>query len=60
MALNSYKEDKTLGKTNCTTDQESWRCPNMLSIGECSIGRFEYYRCSQCGKRETIDWDECK
>ncbi len=60
MTLHAWTEDKSLGKEPCKNARDSWQCPNMLSTGESDTGKYEYYACLLCGKRETIDWDECK
>lgn len=58
--IEGWREKEGLGKEPCATARDSWQCPNMLSTGDSDMGRFEYYRCSLCGKNETLDWDECR
>ena len=60
MAIEGWKEDKSLGETPCETDKQSWKCHNMVLIRTSEDARYDTYLCTLCSKRETVDWDECK
>lgn len=60
MSLNGWDEDKSLGKEPCTTDRQSWKCPNMQPVeGDTSMSH-EHYECKKCGRRTSLDYDEIR
>lgn len=60
MALSTWSEDKTLGKTPCSTDRNSWQCPNMRPVPADVSMTHEHYECNVCGRRVSLDYDDMK
>lgn len=60
MALSSWYEDDSLGKTPCTDIRDSWRCPNMLPKEGDTDMNYEHYECKICGRRISLDYDEMR
>lgn len=58
MALNPSTEDVTLGKTPCSTEKDSWHCPNMKPVEKDTSLTTEHYECKKCGRRVWLDYDE--
>ena len=60
MSLSTWDEDKSLGKTPCTTERQTWQCPNMKPIPGDTDMSFEHYKCNLCGKKISLDYEEMK
>lgn len=60
MAIEGWPVNPELGKIPCTTDRESWQCPNMKYRADDNDMRGETYDCAVCGKRAYIDYDDIR
>ncbi len=60
MSISSWDEDKTLGKIPCTTERQSWQCPNMKSRENDRDMSYEHYDCKVCGRHVSLDYEEMK
>ena len=49
-----------LGKEPCTTECDSWSCPNMLPVENDTSMTHEHYACKLCGRRVALDYDEMR
>lgn len=60
MALEAWLVKPELGKTSCTTERDTWQCPNMLRVpGDLDMS-YEHYECKLCGKHIALDYDEMR
>lgn len=62
MSLYPWKkwENKSLGKSPCTEERDTWICPNMLPVKDDRSFTHEHYECKMCGKRHALDYDEIR
>ena len=60
MALPAWPEDTSLGATPCTTDRQSWQCPNMKDREDDRDMSGENYDCKLCGRHIWLDYDEMR
>ena len=49
---------KDANSNKCTTEQQSWECPNMFETG--SDYECEYYSCNICNRTKTLYYDDMK
>lgn len=59
MSLSGWS-DYRLGKVPCTTEKQTWQCPNMKRVEGDTSMTHEHYKCSLCGQRITLDYDEMR
>ena len=60
MAVSTWGENPSLGKTPCTSKRDSWQCPNMLPVpGDLSM-THEHYECKVCGRTVALDYEEMR
>lgn len=62
MSLYPWKESENpaLGKTPCTTERDSWACPNMKAVEGDTSMTHEHYECVLCGRRIALNYDEMR
>ncbi|MDO8728675.1 MAG: hypothetical protein Q7K26_02140 [bacterium] len=60
MAISTWDEDKSLGAQPCSSERDSWQCPNMSEVDGDTSMTHEHYECAKCGRRVTLDYDEMK
>jgi hypothetical protein len=49
---------KDANSNKCTTEQQSWECPNMFETG--SDFYCVYYSCNICNRTKTLYYDDMK
>jgi len=60
MALSGWPTHKDLGKVPCTTERDSWQCPNMKEKENDTSMTHEKYECRICGRYVSLDYDEMR
>jgi len=53
-------EPTTEAPIPCTTDRQSWSCPNMKDVEGDTDMSGEHYECKVCGRRMFLDYDEMR
>ncbi len=60
MSLEAWANDPALGKEPCTTERQSWQCPQMKPVDGDLDMSYEHYECKLCGRRIALDHEEMK
>ena len=60
MALEAWTNNPELGKHACTTERDSWQCPNMKRRENDRDMTGENYDCALCGRHEWLDYDDMR
>lgn len=47
-------------ETPCTTERESWTCPNMKSVRDDRDMTGDNYKCAVCGRTMWLDYEEMR
>jgi hypothetical protein len=50
----------SVAKTKCQTERDAWDCENMREIEGNTSMTHEYYACTVCGRRMSLDYDEMR